>query len=29
MSFRMVAGDTSKWCRSTSDFEPTGSMVDT
>ena len=29
MSLRIVAGDTSKWCLSTSDLEPTGSVVDT
>ena len=29
MSLRMVAGDTSRPCRSTRDFDPTGSVVDT
>ena len=29
MSLRIVAGDTSRPCRSTSDFDPTGSVVDT
>ena len=29
ISLRMVAGETSRLCRSTRDFEPTGSLVDT